>query len=227
MQMVERVIVWAGGAMFVGSLGVCALAYLVAFDRRDPPHGWRPVATNVMLFSVFAAHHSAFARDRVKQAVAAAVPPRLLRSFYVWVASALLVMVCALWQPIGGELYDARGARAAAHLVVQLAGAWLIARSVAKIDALELAGIRPAAEGGDLQVGGPYQLVRHPLYLGWLLAVFGTPRMTGDRLAFALMTSAYLVIAIPWEEHSLMRTFGDAYARYKLKVPWRLIPFIY
>jgi methanethiol S-methyltransferase len=227
MPMVERVFVWAGGAMFAGSLAVCALTYLVAFDRRAPPHGWQPVAANVMLFSLFAAHHSAFARVRVKRALAAAVPPRLLRSFYVWVASALLVIVCVLWQPIGGELYAAHGARAAAHVIVQLAGAWLIGRSVARIDALELAGIRPAAEGGDLQVGGPYRLVRHPLYLGWMLAVFGTPRMTGDRLAFALMTSTYLVIAIPWEEHALMRTFGDAYGHYKLKVRWRLIPFIY
>jgi methanethiol S-methyltransferase len=227
MQVVERAIVWAGGAMFVGSLAVCALSYLLAFDRRDAPHGWQPVMTNVMLFSLFAVHHSVFARDRVKRAVAAIIPPRLLRSFYVWIASTLLVVVCVLWQPIGGVLYDAHGARAVAHAVVQLAGAWLIARSVARIDALELAGIRPASEAGALQVGGPYQLVRHPLYLGWVLAVFATPRMTGDRLAFAVITSAYLVMAIPWEERSLTRTFGDAYVRYKVKVPWRLIPFIY
>jgi methanethiol S-methyltransferase len=65
------------------------------------------------------------------------------------------------------------------------------------------------------------------LYLGWILLVFGAPRMTGDRMLFAVVTTAYLVVAIPWEERSLAGSFGDAYARYKQAVRWRLIPFIY
>ena len=104
---------------------------------------------------------------------------------------------------------------------------WLIARSVVRIDALELAGIRPAIGGGGLQVTGPYRLVRHPLHLGWILLVFGTARMTGDRLTFAVLTTTYLVIAVRWEERSLAESFGDDYGRYKAAVPWRLIPFIY
>ena len=225
--MVERVLVWTGGGLFVASLAVCASSYLVGFGRRRPWHGWQPLVADVVLFTVFAAHHSVFARDRSKQTIAAMIPPRLLRSCYVWIASTLLVLMCLLWQPVGGALYDVHGAQAVAQAGVQLAGVWLIARSVAKIDALDLAGIRPAANVAGLQVGGPYQLVRHPLYLGWILSVFGTPRMTGDRLLFAVITSSYLVVAIPWEERSLARSFGDAYTRYKLTVRWRLFPFIY
>jgi methanethiol S-methyltransferase len=225
--MVERVLVWTGGGLFVGSLAVCASSYLVAFGRRGPWHGWQPLVADVVLFTAFAAHHSVFARDRIKRTIARMIPPRLLRSCYVWTASTLLVLVCLLWQPIGGTFYDVHGAQAIAHAGVQLVGVWLIARSVAKIDALELAGIRPAADVAGLQMAGPYQLVRHPLYLGWILLVFGAARMTGDRLVFAVITSGYLVIAIPWEERSLTRSFGDAYARYKLTVRWRLIPFIY
>ena len=57
--------------------------------------------------------------------------------------------------------------------------------------------------------------------------VFGAPRMTGDRLAFAAITTAYLVIAIPWEERSLRRSFGEEYERYMRAVKWRMVPFIY
>ena len=108
-----------------------------------------------------------------------------------------------------------------------MAGLWLIARSVGVIDPLELAGIRASTRPAGLQVRGPYRLVRHPLYLGWALMVFGAATMTADRLVFAVMTTIYLVVAIPWEERSLDRAFGDEYHRYKARVRWRLIPYIY
>jgi protein-S-isoprenylcysteine O-methyltransferase Ste14 len=69
--------------------------------------------------------------------------------------------------------------------------------------------------------------VRHPLYFGWVLAVLGTAHMTGDRLAFGAITTLYLLLAIPWEERSLTRSFGDDYTRYQRKVRWRIVPFIY
>jgi protein-S-isoprenylcysteine O-methyltransferase Ste14 len=72
-----------------------------------------------------------------------------------------------------------------------------------------------------------YAWVRHPIYFGWVLAVFGTPHMTGDRLAFAIVSTMYLMVAVPLEERSLRRSFGDAYVRYTRDVRWRMIPFIY
>jgi hypothetical protein len=225
----ERVFVWAGGAMFVISLAVCTYFYLIVWGRpvAHAVGGFAGIGTDLLLLTLFAAHHSVLARDRAKAWLARIVPVHLLRSVYVWTASLLLIVVCLLWRRIGGELYDAAGGRAVLHAAIQLLGAWIIARAVAGIDPLELAGIRPASASGGLQIAGPYRWVRHPLYLGWVLAVFGTPHMTGDRLAFAAITSVYLVIAVTWEERSLMQSFGEDYARYMREVKWRIVPFIY
>lgn len=162
--------------------------------------------------------------------MAAVVPERLLRSVYVWTASLLLIAALALWQRVGGDIYFDGGWRAMLHAAVQLAGLWMIARSVARIDALELAGIRQASThdaSQTLQTGGPYRWVRHPVYLGWVLGAFGAAHMTADRLTFAVITTAYLVAAVPWEERALVRTFGDDYARYAQRVRWRIIPYVY
>jgi protein-S-isoprenylcysteine O-methyltransferase Ste14 len=222
----ERVFVWAGGGIFVASLVACVSWYLFVLGRSMPRGGWPPLAFDAALFSVFALHHSVFARERVKQRLAA-IPPLLRRSVYVWIASLLLLLVFGSWQPIGGDFYEVTGAGAVALAAVQLAGLWIIARSVARLDPLELAGIHASPDVTPLQIGGPYRLVRHPLYLGWIVAVFGTPHMTGDRLAFAAISSIYLLMAVPWEERSLMQSFGDEYARYTRQVRWRVIPFVY
>jgi len=222
-----RVFVWLGGALFVFALAFCAWTYVVAMGRPAPAAGWTALAIDVALLTLFALHHSLFARERVKDAIARLIPAALVRSSYVWIASALLILVCALWHPIGSELYAVRGVSAIAMVVVQLVGLWITARGAAWIHPLELAGIRPQSDSDGLQVTGPYHWVRHPLYLGWLLMVFGAPHMTGDRLAFAAITTGYLMVAIPWEERSLRRSFGEHYARYMRAVKWRMIPFIY
>ena len=227
--MAARAFVWLGGTTFVASLAFCAWWYLFVLGRSVPPAGWRPLLVDALLFTIFALHHSLFARDFAR-AWLAMIPARLQRSVYVWVASLLLVAVCLLWRPIGGELYHAGGAGAIALTAVQVFGVCFIARSAALIDPLELAGIRlpsPASATEGLQTSGPYRWVRHPLYFGWVLAVFGTRHMTGDRLAFAAISCAYLAAAVPWEERSLMRSFGEDYARYVREVKWRMIPFIY
>jgi len=221
-----RTFVWVGGALFVVALALTTGTYVWRFGGTRPYAGWPPVAFDALLFTAFACHHSVFAREGVKRALASIVPEELLRSTYVHVASLLLIVVCLGWQPIGGTVYMSTGARFVAHILVQLAGLWFIAASVRAIDALELAGIRESSNTG-LQVGGPYRLVRHPLYLGWVLAVFGAPHMTGDRLTFAIVSSMYLVVAVPWEEQSLERAFGESYRHYKQRVRWRMLPFVY
>jgi protein-S-isoprenylcysteine O-methyltransferase Ste14 len=163
----------------------------------------------------------------MKARLARIVPQRLLRSIYVWTASALLIVVCIFWQPIGGVVYRDTGWRALPHAIVQIAGLWMIAESARAIDPLELAGIRIQAARDALQITGPYRWVRHPLYLGWILAAFGAAHMTGDRLAFAAITSLYLAIAVPWEERSLKESFGRDYLDYMQRVRWRIIPYVY
>jgi protein-S-isoprenylcysteine O-methyltransferase Ste14 len=227
----ERLFVWSGGTLFVLSLVACAYKYLFVWASPQTGTGrWSPAgaaAIDAVLFGVFALHHSLFARDAVKRQVARAVPDRLLRSVYVWIASLLLIIVLALWQPVAGGFYAVTGWRALAHGAVQLSGLWLIAQSVAKIDPLELAGIKPVSGSDALQITGPYRWVRHPLYLGWLLAVSGAARITADRLTFAVVTMAYLCVAVPWEERSLRRVFGESYARYQRTVRWRIVPYVY
>jgi methanethiol S-methyltransferase len=222
-----RVFVWLGGALFAASLAVCGWYYVFVMSRAMPAAGWRPIAADAALITVFAFHHSLFARERVKDWVARHVAGNLVRSLYVWIASALLILVCVGWQPVGGELYAATGVLAIALAAIQILGLFITGLGVARIDPLELAGIRSAAETQGLQVAGPYHWVRHPLYLGWTLMVFGAAHLTGDRFVFAATTTLYLVVAIPLEERSLRRTFGDDYARYTRQVRWRMIPFIY
>lgn len=221
---------WTGGALFVGSLTATVYVYAIGWSatRFGRPTVWPALAANIAWFLAFALHHSLFARERVKRWVARHVPDRLLRSVYVWIASLLWFAVVAAWQPLGGLVFEQSAAAArAAHAAVQIAGLLLIAASVATIDALELAGIRVGSQPAGLQARGPYRLVRHPLYLGWMLAVFGAATMTFDRLVFAGLTTTYLIVAIPWEERSLERTFGEEYERYKRRVRWKMIPFVY
>ena len=217
---------WAGGIVFVGSLAFCAYSYMVRWAVAREVD-WAAILFDAIVFSVFVLHHSLFARTPAKVWLARLAPERLLRSVYVWIASLLLVAVCVLWKPIGGIVYRHIGWIGAGHAFVQLVGVWLIAQSVRTIDALELAGIRSQSDAAGLQVAGPYRLVRHPLYLGWILVTFGAARMTADRLVFAAITTLYLVLAVPWEERSLRAAFGSDYERYTRQVRWRVIPFIY
>ena len=212
----KQLVAWLGGAAFVGALGLCAWGYFVQFGRRAPFTGWSAAAADTALFSAFALHHSVLARERPKALLQRLIPPALIRSAYMWIASLLLGATILFWRTVGGELYDHTGAAAAVHAGIELVGLGLIARATSAINALELAGIRQAAtrpdSSGPLQTTGLYRWVRHPLYLGWLLAVWGHAHMTGDRTLFAGITTSYLAAAIPFEERSLVDAFGNAYA---------------
>jgi methanethiol S-methyltransferase len=225
-----KCLAWLGGALFVLSLALTSWWYFVELGRPRSRGGPTALLVDALLVTLFALHHSLFARDAVKRRLTM-IPDEMRRSFYVWIASALLIVVVIAWRPIGGDLYDIDGLQAFGHAVVQAIGIGLIAKAVAGLDPLELAGIRQLQHANrrpePLQIGGAYRLVRHPLYLGWMLALFGAAHMTGDRLAFAALTSAYLVVAVPWEERALRTSFGADYDRYAARVRWRIVPFIY
>lgn len=227
-----RTFAWAGAALFVLSLGYFAWCYFGPFG--EPVAGLdvlRPVTIDVLLFSAFALHHSLLARAGAKALVTRAVPPQLERATYVWVASLLFIAVCAWWQPVPGVLWRASGAAAWTLRVLSLAGAWLTLHSAAMLDVFELAGTRPlmTPRPGDneLKAHGPYALVRHPIYLAWLFLVWTPTAMTGTRVVFAAISTAYLVVAIPFEERSLGASLGPAYTAYAGRVRWRLVPFVY
>jgi methanethiol S-methyltransferase len=226
MTTIAGAFVWLGGAMFVGSLAFCAYTYGITWAAVASFHPWA-LPIDAALFSVFALHHSLFARDFVRRWIAALVPEPMLRSFYVWLASALLILACAAWQPVGGELYRHSGVSAVFHALVQLFGVLIIVLGVRVIDPLELAGIRLHPEPASLQIVGPYRWIRHPFYAGWVLLTFGAAHMTGDRLAFAGISTLYLLIAMPFEERSLRMSFGSEYDEYRRRVRYRILPYVY
>jgi protein-S-isoprenylcysteine O-methyltransferase Ste14 len=226
---------WAGAALFAGSLLYFLFSYTVTFrEIHTGPVDVAAVAGNIGLFAVFAVHHSLFARTPVRALVARAVSLALERSLYVWIASLMLIGVCALWQPLPGVIWQARAPASWLLPAAQAIGAWLALRSAAIIDIWDLAGVQQASEGRpegrpsfEFKTTGPYGWVRHPIYLGWFLLVWPVATMTTTRLAFAAASCVYVLIAIPFEERSLRRASGGAYEQYMRKVPWRLVPRVY
>jgi protein-S-isoprenylcysteine O-methyltransferase Ste14 len=226
-----RAFVWMGGAAFLVSLAVTLVAFSTGMGPAPPgTDATRAAVFDTLLFSAFAFHHSLFARSAVKRRIARHIPAHLERSLYVWTSSLLLIVVIASWQSLPGRAYWHQGWAAVPHWGIVLAGLWLTARATRVIDGLQLAGIRQAlgaSTSGGLQIVGPYRVVRHPIYLGWMLMVFGVPDMTWTRFVFAGVSSAYLIVAIPFEERSLVETFGPAYVDYQRTVPWRVVPGVW
>jgi protein-S-isoprenylcysteine O-methyltransferase Ste14 len=227
-----RVVALAGGLAFVFSLVYFVWSYNVRFDApATGTNPWRPAVVNTLLFSVFALHHSLSARAGVKAWIVRTVPAALERSTYVWISSALLGVVCASWQAVPGTIWTVDGAARVAMTVGQAVAAAMTLMAARRLDVLDLAGIRQVFDAGGARPAvddtGPYGLVRHPIYLAWIAFVFLAPTMNGTRLVFAAVSSAYLLIAVPFEERDLHRSFGDAYAAYARKVRWRVLPFVY
>jgi len=235
------VFAWLGAAAFAGSIAYFLFTYFVTFaggtDVGSTAGSVVPAAANAVLFSAFALHHSLFARARVKNLVAGIVPPALERPVYAWIASALFVIVCAAWRPVPGVVYSIPPPWSWAGYAVQAAGILFTFLGARSLDVLNLAGVRqvvdsrrresPRAAHAPLQTGGVYGVVRHPVYFGWTLLVFGAPHMTADRFTFALVSTIYLAVAIPFEERGLDDTFGPAYNRYRKQVRWRMLPGLY
>jgi protein-S-isoprenylcysteine O-methyltransferase Ste14 len=226
-------VAWVGGAAFVASLLYFLYFYFVLLGRPAAGNdSLTPVLVNTLLFALFAVHHSIMPRNAAKHWLSGVLPAELERTSYVWISSALLVVVCLLWRPVPGVVYHVDGGWAWLLYGVQIAGIGLTLRASARLDVLELAGIRQVlsarrSKPESLQVRGPYTIVRHPVYLGWVMMVFGAPHMTASRFSFALISTLYLALAVPLEERSLEQAFGDSYREYKRRVRWRFLPGIY
>src|SRR6478752_2184809 len=132
-------IAWTGALLFAASLAWAAYSYGVRFDRLTPG---LPAATaivwNTALFSVFALHHSLFARTGLKALVSRAAPAGLERSIYTWIGSTLFFAVCLWWQPIDVTVYEIRPPWRLAAYAVQLAGVVLTMRGSARLDLFDL-----------------------------------------------------------------------------------------
>ena len=236
--MIARAFSVAGGLLFAASIGYFLWFYLFGLEARAAtPDLGRAFTRNVALFTLFALHHSIFARTAARSWMARHISPRLERSIYVWIASVMFGAVCLWGLPAGAPVWDAQGTPRLLLRTLQAGGIVFTLWSAGALDSLALAGIRqldaPLPPSGiestsvALQHSGPYGVVRHPIYLGWLLIVWPAPAMTPSHLVFAAVSTAYLIIATEYEERSLRETFGPAYGDYAHKVRSKMIPGIY
>jgi protein-S-isoprenylcysteine O-methyltransferase Ste14 len=229
---VRAAFAWAGGAAFVASLLTFVWVYGVALRTPAPDDAplLQPALIDLAVFMVFALHHSVMARPGAKAWLMRWASPELERSIYVWVASLLFLGMCWLWQPLPGIAWRVESPAAWALRLAQFAGVWLTLQSAGMLDFLELAGIRQHSRRPRpvvFRTSGPYGLVRHPIYLGWFLMTLAAPTMTLSQLLMATLTCVYLVLAIPWEESSLVAGYGDRYRAYQRAVRWRLVPGVW
>jgi protein-S-isoprenylcysteine O-methyltransferase Ste14 len=151
------------------------------------------------------------------------VPPPIERSTYVLAASLALIVLYAFWKPLPAVIWQVSGPAAAALLAVSYIGWGVVLVSTFLISHFELFGLSQVfarmrgAALPDPTFRTPlfYRVVRHPIYLGFILAFWSTPRMTVGHLVFGVATLGYIVIAIQLEEHDLIGVFGDRYRTYR------------
>lgn len=190
------------------------------------------LAINAGLLTLFALQHSIMARSWFKQAWTRIVPPAAERSTYVLFSSLALVLLFWQWRPIGGLVWqvDNEVARYAIYGVYAIGWILLLAATFL-INHFDLFGLRQVYlhfvgkpyTGLPFRTPGMYRFMRHPIYFAWLCIFWATPRMTMAHLVFALATTGYILMAIPWEESDLIRIHGDDYRRYKQQVP-KILP---
>jgi len=182
---------------------------------------------DALLLGVFAVQHSVMARPAFKRWWTRLVPPALERSTYVLMASAALLLIYWQWQPLPAPVWTVTNPLGVTMLdaVFWLGWATLVV-STFVINHFELFGLWQVyahARGKDspparFEVRSIYRLVRHPIYLGFILAFWSTPAMTVGHLFFAIATTGYILVGIYFEERDLVASFGDQYRRYRGQV---------
>jgi protein-S-isoprenylcysteine O-methyltransferase Ste14 len=189
---------------------------------------------DAVLLGIFAVQHSVMARPAFKAVWTKIVPASVERSTYVLFSSLALALLYWQWRPIAQPvIWQVSTPWFADTLWVLFALGWLtVLTSTFLINHFDLFGLRQVwayARKGETpppEFRTPlfYKAVRHPIYLGFIVAFWAAPRMSLGHLVFAIATTAYILIAIQFEEHDLIGVFGDRYRRYRASVsmivPW-------
>jgi protein-S-isoprenylcysteine O-methyltransferase Ste14 len=237
--MPSRVLILAYGT---ASYALCLVTLLYAAGfiggfvtptRLDGPRQGSVVvalAADLGLLALFALQHSGMARPAFKLWWARIVPEAAERSTYVLLSSLALLLLFWYWQPVGGVVWTTRDTTSQAVLYAVYAMGWLLVLvTTFLINHFDLFGLRQVwlsfRERPYTRLGfntpGLYRIVRHPLYVGWLLVFWATPRMTAAHLVFAAALTAYILVAIRWEERDLADAHPE-YAAYRRRVPMLL-----
>ena len=240
--MLRRSIVFLYGlgcyAVFFGTYlyAIGFVANLFVPRSMDAPRAGDFVSSLVVdlaLLLGFGLQHSMMARQGSKFWLTRFIPEPAGRSTYVLASSRALIALFAFWRPLGGPVWSVTAPAAAAALHGLCAFGWLLVLlSTFRINRFDLFGLRQvwlyliSAEYRPIGFSkpGPYRLVRHPLYVDWLLAFWSTPTMTATHLLFAVATSVYILAAIRLGERDLIASPGDAYRELRERVRM-LIPF--
>jgi protein-S-isoprenylcysteine O-methyltransferase Ste14 len=193
---------------------------------------WATALLNSALFATFAVQHSLMARPSFKAWWTGVVPAPMERSTYSLCSGLAVFLLAGLWQPTGIMLWEAENSLLRMALIALYFLGWFkVTASTFLIHHFDLFGLRQVylfAQGKPYEslgfvTPGPYRLVRHPIYVGWLTVAWATPTMSLDHLAFALAMTVYILIAIQLEERNLLQFYGETYAAYRRQTPM-LIP---
>ena len=232
-----------GGLAYLIFLGTFLYAvgfvsrYVVPKTIDTGPASSLPAALliNLVLMSIFAVQHSGMARLGFKKLFARFASPAIERSTYVLLASLTLILLFWQWQPMPTVVWHIEDPVLAGVAIAGGFLGWLIVLySTFLISHFELFGLTQVVahfagrmvEPVKFKTPGLYRLIRHPIYLGFIIAFWSTPTMTLGHLLFAAVTTAYIFVGIYLEERDLVSLFGDQYRRYRQRVAM-LVPGLF
>jgi methanethiol S-methyltransferase len=236
----KRILVFAYGVInYAICLGV--FAYLAGFlgnlfvprsiDAEPVGPLSEALLVNTLLLAGFGLQHSVMARPGFKEWWTKIVPQPAERSTYVMFSNLALILLFWQWRPMGGVIWDVQEPTGRALLHGLYVAGWLIVLGTTfLINHFDLFGLRQVwlylrgkpYTALNFKTPGPYKVVRHPLYVGWLITFWATPTMSIAHVVFAAGMTLYILIAIRYEERDLADYHGEAYANYRRTVPMLL-----
>jgi methanethiol S-methyltransferase len=206
---------------FVGNIGPWK-----TIDSGVPGSPVLAILVDLSLLALFAVQHSVMARPAFKRAWVRIIPKSIERSTYVLAASVALIVLFWQWRPILTPIWSISGPRAVILQITFWLGWVLLLLSTFLLNHFELFGLSQVyAHMRSVESPAPvfrtpslYRIVRHPLYLGFVIAFWSAPVMSGGHLLFSLATTGYIFVGIAFEERDLTELFGDQYRSYRSRV---------